>query len=172
MITIQYQPNIVSDASGMSVYNLDGFVIERLEYGRSLSDINHSPWRTAGELNFHIIDDLNTYKIGRRVRALECIMEQALMLTLLGYGENAQEVLDWFIEPSYGRWVQQEIPYLMRVSEMGSSRLVAGDVSCTIDGLVTFTVDILGEEVDLSMPWDRFLLNAKIDVKGDLYESI
>lgn len=171
-IRVEYQPQIKGDSSGLTVYDLDGNILERLVYGQAMSDISNEPWRVACQLHLYAVEGLDVFKVGKRMRALECILETTMMLILLGYGESAQEVLGWFQDPFYGRWVISEIPYLVRVGEMGSSRLEVKNATCSIEGLVTFTVDILGEEVDLSMPWDRFLLHSKIDVKEDIYESI
>ena len=171
-IRIEYQPSIIAEDGGLSVYNLNGELEERLVYGKSMGDISNESWKTACQLPIYMIEELDVFKVKHKIRALEAILDCTLMLIMLGYGDTPQEVLDWFIQPSYGRWVKEEIPYLVRISDLGSSRVEVADISCTIDGLVSFSVAFLSEDVDLSIPWDRFLLTSKIDVRENLYESI
>lgn len=171
-IVIEYQPQIKFRDNGFDVLDLNGDVSERFVYGRSLSDVSNEAWKVAGRLEFSLIEGLEVYDVKRKVRAFDEILDTSLMLILLGYGESPQDVLDWFKTPSYGQWVQPGVPYMVRVSELGSSRVEVNNAECSIDGQVTFSVLFLREEVDLTMSWDRFLLASKINVREDFYESI
>ena len=156
----------------MALINIDGDVTERLVYGKSLCDLSNRSWVEAGCLNISDVYGFDVYGIRERVNAFSKVRDMALMLILLGYGETPQEVLDWFIHPYYGEWVKGDVPYMVRWEGTGSSRLEVGQISCSVDGVVSFVIDILGEEVDLNMSWDRFLLSATIDVRGDYFEGI
>jgi len=134
--------------------------------------MNNDTWVKAGEVDIWSINGLESFGLHEKMSAIKKIRDMAFMLVMLGYGETPQEVLDSFKDLSYGAWIKTEVPYMVRASEMGSTYVEISDVRCSIDGIVSFSVEILGEEVDLCMSWDRFLLSATINARNDDYESL
>lgn len=162
---MEYQPRIVVGSDRVTVYGLDGEVEMSLLRGVSLADVRQDDWRPAASLSVDIIDELDVFSPEEHYRAIKKMRDMIFMLIMLGYGRPAQEVADWFITPSHGAWLREGVPYTLRLGSVGLGRSEVSDVRCSIDGLVSFAVDFLDDEVDFSLTWDRFLLAADIDTK-------
>lgn len=169
-IVVEYQPRIVVGEDRVSVYNLEGQVEMTLRRGRALVDVPQEPWRQAAVISVDLIDDLDVFDPREHHRAIKKIRDMIFMLIMLGYGDPAQQVADWFINPSQGGWVKPGIPYTLKAGAIGLGRAELSNVRCSIDGHVSFTVDFLDDEVDFSLTWDRFLLKSDIDTKEALDE--
>lgn len=169
-IRVEYQPRVEFDRDTISVFDLDGRLEARLVRGISITDIPQDEWRVASSLDLALIDGLNVLTARDHLRAMKRIRDNMMLLIMLGYGQPAQEVASWFIQPSECAWVKPEVPYLVYSRELGLGSLQAEDVRCSICGDVTFSVSLLDDEVDFTLSWDRFLLSAEINLKGGIDE--
>lgn len=164
-VVVEYQPRIVIDGDRVKVIDLDGRVSMSMVRGVSLSDVSTEEWRRAATLLVDDIDDLYTFEVKEQYSAVKRIRDMMFMLIMLGYGQPAQEVAEWFKKPSQGEWLRDGVPYLVNADLSGIGSVEASDARCSIDGQVTFRADFVDDEVDLTMTWDRFLLSASIDIK-------
>jgi hypothetical protein len=164
-IRLEYQPKVVFDRDTVSLYDLDGRLEARYIRGVSVSDMPQDEWRLAARLNVDLIDGLHLLNARDHLKALKRIRDNILMLTLLGYGDSAQEVASWFERPSECAWIKPGMPVVVQARDIGFGSLEATNVIGSICGSVSFTVEMIGDEVDFSLSWDKFLLSSTIDAR-------
>lgn len=169
-IVVEYQPQVVVGADRVTIYNLDGEAEMSMRRGVALVDVPQEEWRQAAALSVDLIDDLDVFSPNEHYRVIRKIRDTIFIMILLGFGKPAQQVADWFITPSYGEWIKGGVPYTLNSGAIGLGRAEVSDVRCNIEGLVSFAMGFIDDEIDFSLTWDRFLLAADIDTKEAIDE--
>lgn len=139
--------------------------------GLSVVDVPQDEWREAVSVSVDMIDDLDVFDPAEHFKAIKRIRDMIFMLVMLGYGQPAQEVASWFLEPSRGAWLKPGLPFVMSNKSTGLGLIEVVDARCSIDGQVTFAASFLDDDVEFVMTWDRFLLSTQIDIKEAGHEG-
>lgn len=170
-VVVEYQPRMEFSRDRLNVYDLDGRIEMSLLRGLSIADVSSDTWRRCAVLDVDMVSDIYMLEAKEHLTLIKRMRDFIFIYILLGYGDPAQQVADWFRDPSQCAWVK-DVPIVLKAPELGPRAFEVSDLRGSIDGRVSFMIDLSDDEVDFTLTWDRFLLGASIDIKEDSGEII